>query len=340
MKNYDNRVLLTYLQLLAVFWLLTGCTGVNQSVIPEAQVSHPVVRLNRIELNWTLDNVYAIQNDFEPAIGAAGDLICVLGDVSFPPKNIVSCIDSTSRNLEWQKSIGAPAGIIVSPDEVIVSYDGTKGIEKYNTDGDLVWSYPITGVLYTYVYEDQVQLFMHPERFQVLRLDNGSVIDELESQKVIYSTANERFVKDVNLEARSTDLSQLFWSIEMGNRIRLAPLFTNDFVFFRTGNTMGSVFAINQTAGQVLWQTDSNIVSNIVYFPSDEKVIVLTRDGKLLSINAQSGEQETWAEFSNTPFILNGEEVVGGYELAYDENSRILYLLLGDSRQLFAFKVE
>lgn len=340
MKNLDRRVLLTRFQLLIVLWLLTGCMGPQQSVVPEEQVSHSVDLPNNLELLWTLEKVYSVQNEFQPAIDSAGELVCVLGDISFPPKNIVSCIDTMSRELAWQKSIGAPAGIIVSPDEVIVSYDGTKGVEKYDTNGNLIWSYPVSGVLYTYVSENQLQLFMHPEKFQVLRLDDGSVIEELENQKVIFSTATERFVKDVNLEARSIDLNQLFWSIEMGNKIRLAPLFTEKFMFFRTGNTVGSVFAVNQTTGQVLWQTDSNIISNIVYLPSYEKVVVLTRDGRLLSINAQSGEREVWAEFSNTPFVLNGEEVVGGYELAYNENSRILYLLLGDSRQLFAFQID
>ncbi len=340
MNNGLGKALITLFQLLIVLWSIAGCTGASQSIMPEQQVLHSVGSLNHLELLWTLDKVYTVQNDFEPAIGASGDLICFLGDISFPPKNIVSCIDPMSRELAWQKSLGAPAGIIVSPEEVIVSYDGTKGIEKYDTNGNLIWSHSVTGVLYTYIYENQLQLFMHPERFQVLRLDDGSVVEELKDKKVIFSTATERFVKDVNLESRSTDLNQLFWSIEMGNKIRLAPLFLKDFVFFRTGNTMGSVFAANQTTGQVLWQTDSNIISNIVYLSKDEKVVVLTREGRLLSINAQSGEQEIWAEFSSTPFILNGEEVVGGYELAYDENSRILYLLLGDSRQLFAFRVD
>lgn len=340
MKNCGRKTLLLCFQIFLVLWSLSGCAYRSESVIPEAQVSHAIHLLNHIELIWTMDSVYTTQSDFEPAIGAAGDLVCILGDVSFPPKNVVSCIDSMSGNLVWQKSTGAPAGIIVSPEEIIISYDGTKGIDKFDTAGNLIWSHPVTGILYTYVYEDQLQLFMHPERFQALRLDDGALVEEVKNQKVIYTTATERFVKDVNLEARSTDLSQLFWSIEMGNKIRLAPLFTKDFVFFKTGNTMGAVFAVKQTTGQILWQTDANIVSNIVYLSNYEKAVVLTRDGRLLSINAQSGEQETWAEFSDVPFILNGEDIVGGYELAYDKNSQNLYLLLGDSRQLFAFHIQ
>lgn len=340
MNNLIRKNLVAYFQASLVLSLLLGCTAGPKSVVSEPQVSHPAHLLGHIELIWKLDDIYTMQGDFEPAIGAADDLVCILGDSSFPPKSVVSCIDSKTRNLAWQKSTGAPAGIIVSPKEVIVSYDGTKGIEKYDRNGKLIWSYPVTGVLYTYVYGDQLQLFMHPDNFRVLKLEDGSVIEELKNQKVIFSTETKRFVKDVNLEAKSKDLSQVFWSVEKGNQIRLRPSVLKDFVFFRTGNTMGPVTAVNQTTGQVLWQTDPNIISNIAYLSQNERVIILSRDGKLLSIDASTGKQEIWAEFSNTPFTLNGEKVVGGYELAYDENAQILYLLLGDSRQLLAFRVD
>jgi len=38
--------------------------------------------------------------------------------------------------------------------------------------------------------------------------------------------------------------------------------------------------------------------------------------------------------------VLNGEKRVGGYEIAFDDSTQMIYILLGDSRQLFAFKVK
>jgi hypothetical protein len=58
-------------------------------------------------------------------------------------------------------------------------------------------------------------------------------------------------------------------------------------------------------------------------------------------INGSSGERKPIIEFTNTPFQINGPEAtVGGYEIAYDYLEDVLYVLLGDSMQLFAFKVE
>jgi hypothetical protein len=70
-------------------------------------------------------------------------------------------------------------------------------------------------------------------------------------------------------------------------------------------------------------------------------VYVISRDGQLLSIDNVGGKQTILAKFSSTPFILNGDvPYIGGYEIAFDDSTQMLYVLLGDSRQLFAFKMK
>jgi len=101
---------------------------------------------------------------------------------------------------------------------------------------------------------------------------------------------------------------------------------------------MGSVYAMQRSTGKILWKTDNNVISNIVISPAKKLAYVLTRDGKLLGIDIDNGASTTLIEFSNVPFVLNGEDIVGGYELAYDQTTKSLFILLGDSRQLFAFK--
>jgi outer membrane protein assembly factor BamB len=283
-----------------------------------------------------------MQNDFEPAVSASSDLLCVLGDITFPPKNVVSCINPTTREIVWQKVVGSPAGVIVSGRNVFVSYYGGDGIEKYDEKGSLLWTQTLTGVLYTYLHDNQIQTSTIPEKYVALDVETGSQIEELKGKDIIYSTDTERFVRGLGIESWSLNMSQINWSVEIGNiYLRLKPLFTDNTVFCRTGQIMGSVHAVNLQTGQVLWQTDSNIIGNVVFLQQDNQVIMVTRDGKLAAVDVQSGKQTIWVEFLQSPFILNGEtnEVVGGYELAYDENSKTLYLLLGDSRQLFAFRV-
>ena len=145
----------------------------------------------------------------------------------------------------------------------------------------------------------------------------------------------------MNLESRSIDLNRINWSVQIGNQVSLAPIITDNFVFFRTGETIGSISALNRATGQVLWQTpDPNMISNIVYLSSKKQLIALTYEGNLVAIDVKNGKQTTLVEFSTTPFLLHGDATIGGYELAYDEKSKMIYLLLGDSKQLFAFHVD
>lgn len=339
--NRIRKAISFCLHMVLVSFLVESCSSAPSSEFPQAHIIHSIDSLNHLEPLWSQSDIYVGQNDFEPALSASSELVCFLGDTSFPPKNVISCIHPISREVVWQKFTGAPSGISVVNQETLVSYNGTKGIEKYNAKGDVVWSRALTGILYTYLYENQVQLFMHPERFLVINFIDGTTIKDVRNVDIIFSTPTESFVKNLNLESWSVDMSQINWSIEIGNKVRLAPVITDDFVFFRTGQTIGSIYSVNRVTGEMLWQTNnSNIISNVVYLSQKKQILALTRDGKLISIDAQSGEQTIWGKFSKAPFVLNGEEIVGGYELAYDEKSKVIYLLLGDSRQLFAFQVD
>lgn len=66
----------------------------------------------------------------------------------------------------------------------------------------------------------------------------------------------------------------------------------------------------------------------------------MTEDGYLLGIDKDNGTQIALAKFSNAPFVLDGKDQGGGYEIAFDESTQILFVLLGDSRQLFAFQLK
>jgi outer membrane protein assembly factor BamB len=326
-----------------VFFCVFGCANSPRVVFGEPTIVHEILVLNNVEFLWSMDNVYTMQNDFEPAMITLSDLVCFLGDVSYPPNSILSCINTETREIAWQKFSGSPAGMATLQNYVFVPYYGEKGVEKYDIEGNMIWDYPLTGHTYIYSYENQIQLFSIPEKFRVLNADNGARLEEVKGKQIIFSTATERFVKGVNLESRSMDMNVLNWSVEIGNKyLRLKPLFTENTIFFRTGQISGSVYAVNKQSGEILWQTDSNMIGNIIYLHREDKVVVLTRDGKLLVVDAKTGVQTVLVEFSETPFVLNGESatVVGGYELAYDENSKTIYLLLGDSRQLFAFRVD
>ncbi len=105
------------------------------------------------------------------------------------------------------------------------------------------------------------------------------------------------------------------------------------------GNTLyrktgeGDVVAIAQKNEQELWRNRTDAISNIVVTLS--KVYALSKWGDLLQLNPLTGQSESFIQFTPAPFNL--DDYV--YYLAVDKDANLLFAYLGDSRQLFAFRL-
>ena len=316
----------------------------SQPVYPKSTITHTVdVADESIPVIWSISEVYAQQNDFQPMMSASSGLVCVLGDLVYPPQNKFTCLDSMNGATAWQNPMRTPNGILVDSNGIYVSQGGIAEISKFDSTGELDWHLPLTEstVKYMYLYDNQLQLFLLPEKYMVLDKNNGHQVSVSDGEKIIYGTGTERFVVAYSLESRSFDLEQINWQLDISsNNLRLAPLFTDNLIFVRTGRVIGTILALNRATGQISWKTDNTIVSNIGYWPAKNVLFALTESGQLLQIDIDNGEQVVLLSFSPEPFILYGDAIVGGYELAFDESNNVLFILLGDSRQLFAVKLE
>lgn len=116
-----------------------------------------------------------------------------------------------------------------------------------------------------------------------------------------------------------------------------APVFTDKVIFLKTGRLTGRLYSIGKATGKVLWRTDRNILGNVSV--SDKYAFALTEDGKIIRISIETGNIETLVEFDNLPFVLDGDEWVTGYYVAFDQTTNMLFVNLGDSQQLFGFSV-
>lgn len=342
MKTSFHKYLLPVFAMTIYSLIIGNCS--SQPAFPRPNITHASnVTEESVRLIWSVNEVYVQQNDFQPMMSASSGLVCVLGDLVYPPQNELSCLNSSDGTIVWQKLLRVPSGILMDSDGVYVSNGGIAGINKFDYTGKLDWDLSLieTSVKYMYLYNDQLQLFLLPEKFMILERDNGDEIAVVDGERIIYSTGTERFVVNYSLESRSLDLKEVNWQLDIGsNNIRLAPLFADNLILVRTGRVIGTLLALDRTTGQISWKTENTIVSNIVYWPTNRVLFVLTKSGQLLKINIDSGEQSALLSFSPGPFVLNGDAIVGGYELALDESNNILFILLGDSRQLFAFKLE
>jgi outer membrane protein assembly factor BamB len=292
-----------------------------------------------MSLLWSKENIYPVWNTFDTTIDALNGMVCFLGGLDRSTDNNIVCLNSKSGELLWQKQSGHHNSIVMMPDAIYVSYYNLPGIKRFDNSGKEVWNkhLPGTGTDYLYVVGDHLQVLTVPENFTVLDFQ-ANELDNLKDEKIFISVPEGEFISLNGIQLAKA--SEVIWQYNyFDDVLEMAPLFTETKVFVRTGQQLGSIYSLDRKSGQLLWKTNGEIVSNVVYSPANQVIYALSRDGKLLSMNENDGSVNVLAEFSSTPFVLNGEENVGCYQLAYDPNESVLFVSIGDSRQLFAFDI-
>jgi outer membrane protein assembly factor BamB len=337
--------------LIMVAFCVVGLAKCNSFVAawPTPSTSHTPLKNLRLSEIWSLTNIYAKQDDFVPMMVASAGKVAFIGGMSNDEGTRLLCLDGSSGKVAWErvdqslKQRGYLSAISATLSNLYVGYGGVPSVKKLDlSTGDELWlqSLPGRGLLYMFVIGDEVQISTSPEWFSKLNAESGEVIENIKGREIFINTPKVIFSPILmnELQAEDTATGKLIWRVSLDRQLRMAPLFAEDNIYLRSGGTMGSVFAVQRSTGNILWKIDNIVISNIAVSPAKKLAYVLTREGKLLGIDIDTGVSTTLIEFSNGPLTLNGEDIVGGYELAYDQTTGSLFILLGDSRQLFAFK--
>jgi hypothetical protein len=113
-------------------------------------------------------------------------------------------------------------------------------------------------------------------------------------------------------------------------------------IYFRAGDpfsAFSAVVAINRIANTIQWTTENYVISNVA--ATESLVFVVTHEDQLVIIDADTGAMiESAAIVPSISFFdpqVNPQS--DGYHLAVDREQQLLYVLLGDSNQLFAFQI-
>jgi len=347
----QNKRFVLFLALIA--FCILGLAKCNPYVVPlpTPAIHHTPSKILGLSEIWSLTNIYTEQADYMPKMVASAGKVLFVGSMSNAEEHRLICLDGSSGEVVWErgdpehKEPGRLSAISSIPLGLYTGYTGVPSVKKLDlSTGHVLWSQslPGRGLLYMFVIGNEVQVSTTLEWFSKLNAENGEVIEKIHDRGILISTSQITVSPILmnELQAEETATGKLIWRVSLDRELRMAPLFTEDVIYLRSGRTMGSLYAVQRSTGNILWKTDNIVISNITISPSKKLAYVLTRDGKLLGIDTDSGVITTLIEFSNGPFALNGEDIVGGYELAYDQTTRSLFILLGDSRQLFAFKEE
>lgn len=333
-KKYDTRL---FILVFVVLNVLTSCVGVNTTT--PLMTTYSIETSNDMESNQLLHSVYAIESNSQPTIVAVSDLICLLGDIAYPPEQKIICIDETTGTTIWEKHTGTPSGILTESGEIYITYGSRPGVEKYDLMGNFIWSRSLNGsnVVYAYLDSKNIQLFLHPENYVVLSRDNGETIFEQPGEEKIFSKDDYSYILDSGINAKSDDLDFLYWTYKLPNELRLIPLFTERHIFLRTERNYGAVICLDRLTGEVRWETESFIISNIAYSQDTGTLYVLSKNTQLLSINSETGELAVIANFS--PLFPSDSERWKPSQVAFNNKTQKLIVYLGFSKQLFTIDI-
>jgi outer membrane protein assembly factor BamB len=253
----------------------------------------------------------------------------------------VHCLDGLDGHELWNTDSSSCDNLALGSDGLYLGCSGLTQVVKYDFTGKVVWSTRLRGpgISYMNPVDHQLQVLTSLDELIDLNTSDGKETVFSDNGIAIFHTSNVSYIKLHGLQAIDNITQTVLWQVELDDTLELDPVFLTDLILLRTGVVMGSIYGIDRASGVVLWRTGENIISNIAFSPTKSKVYALSQAGQLLAFDQDSGQQLVLAEFSSVPFILNGQELVGGYELGFDDSTQRLYVLLGDSRQLFAFQV-
>jgi outer membrane protein assembly factor BamB len=297
--------------------------------------THTPENLSGIDELWSRSNVYADSYPSTPMMVATEGKVLINGA-------LIIGLDGLSGEELWHRydQFSATA-LTAAPDAFYVGYSGVPHVIKFKPSGDIIWSQYLSGrgLGPLFIVGNEVQVSTDPFIFTVLDKENGQIKNQRKGNDIYIVTPDTTFMP--RIQAIETSTGKVIWQrFDFDRELQLPPIFLIDKILIRTGRISGSIYMLDRFTGETIWKTEDNIISSIAYSPFSEKVYALTREGSLLAIDEVSGEQSVIAEFSSAPFVIHGVETVGGYEIAFDDSTQNLYVLLGDSRQVFAFKVK
>lgn len=346
-----SRYLFFFINLaLGIVLGLTSCVASPILLLLPYSKHYPEKLLGLTEI-WSRSGIYVGPGDFNPMMVAGDGKVIFSG--AMPSSGAMSiivseiyCLDEQNGQVLWDKYYQWSASALVAASDVIyVGHGGVPQVTKYDiSTGNVLWSRDLEGrgLFSLYIIGDELQVSTDSYIHTILDLTTGKIIHRYKklwgANDVYIITPEVTFVRSI--EAIKTSTGERIWyHYDLDNELTMAPIFLDNMILLRTNRTMGSIYALDRATGAILWKSEEDIVSSIAYSYSNAKIYALTKNGQLLSINREDGKYVVLSEISSTPFIVSGEGQVGSYEVAFDDGTQMLYIILGDSRQLFAFKI-
>lgn len=328
-------------------WVIVHSAPALLSFITRQNQNNHVVELTTSDLDvlWEKRGLMTSPNGDGVRMAAIDGRVFVLGLQLPSPLEGVLAFDGSTGEREWSADRLNASYIAASRDSLLVgTYTGVV-ISRDPATGQSRWSRRLSwtgGVKSLHVIGDQVYVYTGPPAFHLLDLSSGDVLQESETQDITGILLIEdgiRYVKrgfSAALRAENARTGELIWETTIEDTLYEAPLFTPDKIIVRAGELLGLVYVIDRGTGTSELMTQGPVVSNLVM--ANNGPIFLLRIGELVQLDLETGNQTVLARIAPGDFPVHGD--VGGYYLAADNNTSVLYILLGDTGQLIALTLD
>src|SRR5690606_2533005 len=90
-------------------------------------------------------------------------------------------------------------------------------------------------------------------------------------------------------QLRAVEIEKVLWQREFDQRVLfLPPVMSNRIIVGRTGEMIGNVYGLDSVSGDLLWESDDVVYSNVI---ADRGIVYfLTEQAELKAVDAQTGQ--------------------------------------------------
>lgn len=310
---------------------------------PAPIAAYSVADYGSYELAWVREGVYIMADRRSMQMDMGEGVLVILGSLNIAENSFTYGLDGDTGNVAWRRQ---DAHILdVYKDMAIVSRSGFGNIAAYEVEtGELIWRkiFLSTKTASDLIVEEDlvfVHLIDNRDKFALIDANSGKVVDFKRSGvRDIYLIRQERAYSwqrfSGGFYSINTNNKEIVWSYDFEDRLFVPPVFDETRLFIRTGEISGKLFALSIESGELIWENKTEFLSNQVV--CNDLIYMISKNGKVVGIDAMNGKVKEEIIFSEKQFEDPG--ATGGFFLATNSDCTMLFVYLGDARQLYGLR--
>jgi hypothetical protein len=328
-----SKKTIPYIVASVILWFFFGILGM--SIVYDLFIKPPSLlwpttstkHQSSVSASWEQQNFYIYQSNHTQLIAANGKVLLIGSETPNSPYRLIA-LDENSGNIMWRYGGGNTYKVTLATSDSMVFVSESGGVTALNLDdGNVLWSTQLPSantvtkllIQNNVLYADTVG----PNYF-LLDVETGKVLQSI--SYVVNNTWN------VDLPKWSNHLMDLVFSGNIGYFQKQTGSVPN-------GDEV-EIIAMDELNGNQLWSSKVPAISRIT--TNSSGAYVLTLNGKLLKLDSADGFPNDLIQFTPAPILHSSSEnenVGYGYYAAVDTDNQMIFVYLGDSAQLFAYKL-